>query len=264
MGKVSAREEEILEVLRRQRKLDTSEIADRFSISESTARRLCVSLAKKGKVIRGFGGIYSLPENGTKNDYQYDRLVEENAEEKSEIGAWACSFVENGDIIFISGGTTVAQFSRHLAERIRDGRISNVLITTNSIINAELLAPCTKVVLIGGEYRPHRRDVAGFLSEKMIANVHFNKCFLGIDAIDVNAGLMVFDVETGNLDELVSAHSDTKYILADSQKFKKRSFITYSTITPNHVILTDSEIDPAVVEQGRAKGIAISVVGKGR
>lgn len=260
MGKVASREEEILDVLKRQGNLTIADIVKRFGISESTARRLCVDLDRKGKVIRGFGGIHFIPESPAKADYQYDRLVGENAELKSSIGAFASRLVEDGDIIFISGGTTVAQFSRHLAARIREGGLSKVLITTNSVINAELLAPYTKVVLIGGEYRPHRRDVAGFLSEKMLVNVHFNKCFLGVDAIDVNAGLMVFDVETGNLDEHVSAHSDIKYVLADSQKFKKRSFITYAPISSGHVIITDAKIDPAIIEQGKARGIKITTV----
>ncbi len=260
MGKVASREEEVLEVLKTRRKLDIAEIVEMFSISESTARRLCVSLERKGNAIRSFGGIHGLAEEAVKGDYQFDRLELENAVEKGRIGAYASALVDDGDIIFISGGTTTAQFARHLAERIKAGSVGNVLITTNSVINAELLAPFTKVVLIGGEYRPHRRDVAGFLSEKMIAAVHFNRCFLGIDAIDVNAGLMVFDVETGNLDELVSVHSDTKYILADSQKFKKKSFITYSTITPSHVIVTDGKVDSAIVRQGGAKGIRIIVV----
>lgn len=261
MGKVSSRENEILEVLKKRQKLALSEIVAYFGISDSTARRLCVSLERQGKIIRGFGGIYCCPDaGGPRAEYQYDVLEGENALEKSQIGAYASELVEDGDIIFISGGTTVAQFSRHLAERIKQGLIAKVLITTNSVINAETLAPFTKVVLIGGEYRPHRRDVAGFLSERMLSGVHFNKCFLGIDAIDVNAGLMVFDVETGNLDELASARSDTKYILADSQKFKKKSFITYSTITPSHVIISDKKLDPDIVRQGNMNGIKILVV----
>ncbi len=261
MGKVSSRENEILEVLKERHRLDMAEIVQLFGISDSTARRLCVGLEKKGRIIRGFGGIHQVPDSpAVKTEYQYDVVAEENAAEKSLIGAYASTLVEDDDIIFISGGTTVAQFSRQLAERIRAGLISGVLITTNSLINAEALAPFTKVLLIGGEYRPHRRDVAGFISEKMVASAHFNKCFLGIDAIDVNAGLMVFDVETGNLDELVSAHSDKKFILADSQKFKRKSFITYSSITPNHVIITDGKVDPGIVRQGTEKDIKILVV----
>ena len=261
MGKVSSRENEILEVLKKRQKLSMTEIVAYFGISDSTARRLCVSLERQGKIIRGFGGIHCSPDlGGLRVEYQYDVLEGESALEKSQIGAYASELVTDGDIIFISGGTTVAQFSRHLAERIGKGLINKVLITTNSVINAEILAPFTKVVLIGGEYRPLRRDVAGFLSERMISGVHFNKCFLGIDAIDVNAGLMVFDVETGNLDELVSARSDTKYILADSQKFKKKSFITYSSITPSHVIITDRKVDPEIVRQGNLKDTRILVV----
>ncbi len=261
MGKVSSREEEFLDVLKKRQKLSMTEIVTYFSISDSTARRLCVSLEKKGKIIRGFGGIYYSPDvTSMRTEYQYDVLEGENALEKSQIGAYASGLVEDNDIIFISGGTTMAQFSKHLADRIKQGLINKVLITTNSVINAEVLAPFTKVLLIGGEYRSHRRDVAGFLSERMITGIHFNKCFLGIDAIDVNAGLMVFDVETGNLDELVSERSDTKYILADSQKFKKKSFITYSNISPTHVIITDRNVDPEIVRQGNVNNIQILVV----
>ena len=47
MGKVSSRETEILNVLKKQQKLSMSEIVAYFGISDSTARRLCVSLEKK-------------------------------------------------------------------------------------------------------------------------------------------------------------------------------------------------------------------------
>jgi len=35
---------------------------------------------------------------------------------------------------------------------------------------------------------------------------------IDVDAIDVEAGLMVLDAETASLDELVSAHSDKQII----------------------------------------------------
>jgi DeoR family transcriptional regulator, fructose operon transcriptional repressor len=261
MGKGSARESEILKVLQEKQKLSLSEIISYFNISDSTARRLCVNLAQKGRVIRGFGGIYSIPEaTDTRVNYEYDVIEAENAQEKSQIGAFACMYVENNDTIFLSGGTTLAQFSKHLAERLKQGLISKATITTNSIINAEILSPYTKVLLIGGEYNPHRRDVAGFFSEKMITGIHFNKCFLGIDAIDVEAGLMAFDVETASLDYLVSMHSDKKIILADSQKFMRKSYITYSFITPSHLVITDNKIDATVLSQASDKGIKITIV----
>ncbi len=260
LRKVSAREREVLDVLKVRRKLEISEIAERFSVSESTARRICASLDRQGKVIRGVGGIHSLPEAILTGEYEYDRLVEESAPEKDRIGHYASSLVQDEDVIFISGGTTVAQFSRHLALRFQHGELKRVVITTNSIVSAEILSPATKVLLIGGDYRPHRRDVAGSLSERIISGARFNKCFLGVDAIDVDVGLMVFDIETGNLDELASARSEAQYILADSNKFRDKSFITYSPITMSHTIITDDRIDPEVVEKGREKGIHIQPV----
>jgi len=260
MGKVSARESQILEMLQKRQKLSLAEIISYFDISDSTARRLCVDLARKGRVIRGFGGVYSIPEaSEIRNDYEYEVLEAENVQEKSQIGAYASGFVQNNDTIFLSGGTTLAQFSKYLAEKLKQGQIKP-LITTTSVINAEILSPYNKVLLIGGEYRPHRRDVAGYFSEKMISGIHFDKCFLGIDAIDVEAGLMAFDIETASLDDLVSTHSDTKFILADSQKFKRRSYITYSNISPSHIVITDGKIDEAIVSKASSKGIKITIV----
>ena len=90
MGKVSSREEEFLDVLKKRQKLSMTEIVTYFSISDSTARRLCVSLEKKGKIIRGFGGIYYSPDvTSMRTEYQYDVLEGENALEKSQIGAYA-------------------------------------------------------------------------------------------------------------------------------------------------------------------------------
>lgn len=260
LQKANSREQEILDMLKVRQELEITEIAEHFAVSESTARRICASLDRQGKVIRRVGGIHTLPRAILNSEYEYDRLAGENAPEKDRIGQYASSLVEEEDVVFISGGTTVAQFSRHLAKRFQKGELKNVVITTNSIVNAEILSKATKVLFIGGDYRPHRRDVAGSLSERIIRGARFSKCFLGVDAIDVDVGLMVFDIETGNLDELASARSDFQYILADSHKFRDKSFITYSPITKSHTIITDDRIDPEIVEKGKEKGIYIKPV----
>ena len=69
MGKVNLRETQLLEELKKRGQLDSKEIIDLFRISESTARRMCVDLERKGLAIRTFGGIRCLPGSQSSASY---------------------------------------------------------------------------------------------------------------------------------------------------------------------------------------------------
>ena len=262
MGKVDMREERLLEELKSRGQMDLKEMMELFSISDSTARRMCVEVEKKGLAIRTFGGIRLLPErdNSAAMIYSYNLSETRQAEEKARIGERAATLVEDGDIIFLSGGTTVQAMAVALARRLDGGKLKNVMILTSSIASAELLAPHCSVMLTGGKLRPERRDVAGFLSEQMVKSSRFDRCFVGVDGIDLSEGLMAFDADTSNLDRLVIEQSDSACILADSSKFHKTYFTAYEHISNKHCIITDQGIDPNTLLQAKNAGIAIETV----
>ncbi|MDL2257703.1 DeoR/GlpR family DNA-binding transcription regulator [Eubacteriales bacterium OttesenSCG-928-K08] len=262
MGKVDLREERLLEELRARGQMDLKEIAELFGISDSTARRMCVELERKDLAIRTFGGLRALPENGgiLFAPYSYADSENEHTVLKARIGRHACKLVEEGDILFLSGGTTVQQLALALAIRIEQEKLKDILILTNSIACAEVLGQCCSVTLTGGKLRPERRDVAGFLSEQMVKNARFDKCFIGVDGIDLNQGVMAFDMDTANLDRMVTLQSDTVYILADSSKFSRTYFTAYESFLPRHKLITDENLSPALREIALLSGITLEFV----
>lgn len=261
MGKVYIREAQLLEELRKRGQLDSREIMDLFHISESTARRMCVDVAKKGLAIRTFGGLRCLPDSGqSSTSYSYNVSETEHAEQKQKIGEYASRLVKDGDVIFLNGGTTVQKMAEALIERIRAEDMKNVMILTNSISSAELLARHCTVMLTGGKLRVERRDMAGFMSEQTIRNAHFDKCFIGVDGIDLNEGLVALDLDTANLDRMVAEQSDVAYILADSSKFNKTHFMTYAQFQSKHTVITDDGIDREMIDFALERGIAIQVI----
>ena len=100
---------------------------------------------------------------------------------------------------------------------------------TNSIVNAEALGNTCRVLLTGGEYRPHRWDLAEYLSQQNIKSAHFNKSFSGVDGIDLVDDLMALDMDTANMDHLMISQSNNVFILIDHSKFREKSFIVFET-----------------------------------
>lgn len=248
-----------MDELNRLGRLSMPEIVEKFSISESTARRLCIDLERDQKAVRILGGIQKVV-SATNNEYSYDIRTTQNVGEKQRIGRRAAELVESGDVIYITGGTTVHQLVLRLKERIDEGQLHGVVIMTNSLSNAETLGSVTRVMLTGGEFRPHRRDLAGFISEKNIRSAHFSKSFIGVDGMDLVDGLMALDIDTANMDHLVAEQSEKSYILADHTKFEKQSFVVFQRFLSSHTVITDSGVDERYRRLAQESGVNMIVV----
>lgn len=250
MSKILKRENLFMQFLDQHKELSIKETISLLNISEATARRMFLKLENQNKLIRCFGKVRSL-QNYTEQSlypYEYDSLLNENLTEKARISQRACSFINDDDAIFIGAGTTTYQLSLALANRIKQGDLKNIIITTNSLSNLEALESVSKVVLIGGDYRPSRRDFCGYISERLIRTLQFSKCFLGVDGIDIDNGLMAIDIDTARLDELILSRSKDTYVLASSDKFSKHFFINYAPITRVKHIITDSGLHQSIYD----------------
>ena len=259
MGKKADRLNEFCNRLRLAQYMRIDDITEAFNVSEATARRMCADLEETGSAIRTFGGIKFISDIQS-SSYSFDMLSLESAEEKKRIGAYSAAIVEDNDTIFLSGGTTVFAMAIELANILRTGKIENLNIMTNSIVAAEILSPIIPVTLTGGEYRPERRDTAGIIGEKTVNNARFSKCFIGVDAVDLKAGLMTWDIETARLDQATLRHSSQAYLLLDSSKFQKKTAINYEELSAEYTIITDSRIDPEILSYSRNSGIKLIVV----
>ena len=262
MGKKEKRLEEILQELRSKKTLKISDIEANFHISESTARRMCAEIEHSGKGIRILGGIQYLPDQYTESTltYSFDSLSQQYIDEKKAIASYAVSLITPGDTLFLSGGTTVYQFACQLASLLTDTPITPLDIMTNSIANAEILSSTTNVILTGGEYRPARRDTAGIVGEKAISNARFSKAFIGLDAIDITDGLMAWDIDTARIDHLAIKHSNEVYLLVDSSKFSRKTFVNYEELSSDYTIITDKNIPQEIYSMAISIGQSIVTV----
>jgi DeoR/GlpR family transcriptional regulator of sugar metabolism len=258
MNKVQYRKDHLVELLYEKGEISIASIAELYAISFPTVRRLCAQLKNEGRVIRMHGGIRPL--QAKKGGYKFEIIDTEYAHEKAAIANFAISLVKNRQSIFIESGTTIKQFALALAERLRAGELSDVVIFTNSMVNLEILQSVCKVIVIGGLYRPERRDFCGFLGEKLIRSLRFDMCFIGADGISLESGVMALDTETAHLDELLIKNAEKSILLINSEKFSKNSLIPYCSIKDIQLIVTDSRLPQTMRDDYLAAGVNVVCV----
>ena len=243
-------QEKLLERLNEEKRLSLREAMGILGVSESTARRTFLRLEESGRAVRVLGGIqYVSP---TMTSYDFDAGVYERVAEKKAIARETVRLVENGDVVYCDSGTTMRCMCQELAERIRKDRL-NIRLYTNSLANLEILGSVTEVNLVGGRFRPNRRDFCGYLAEEVVSRLHFSKVFVSADGCSAERVFTTTDMETARLNQIVIDNTDCAYMLTDSSKFFTVSHVLYAPAKQFAAVITDTEIDPDVLTRLKAQ-----------
>ena len=238
--------QKLLEQLEWTPKLSIRDAMDLLGVSESTARRIFARMEEEGYAIRTHGGLSTQGHILTR--YNFDTGIRTNIEKKTAIAKESVRLVEEGDVLFCDSGTTVQCFCMELAQRIRAEKL-HIRLYTNSLANLEILTDVIPVVLVGGEYRPNRKDFCGYLANESVSHLYFSKAFLGTDGcVDMKA-FSTTDAETARIDQIVVNNTDRAIILVDSTKFSSASHLIYMPIKNLYAIVTDEGISPAQLRQ---------------
>ncbi len=233
---------------------------NKLDISEATARRLFQRVEKKGIGIRTHGKI-SLPDSSY-SFYRYETSEELYIKEKRQIVEEAVSLVKNGDVLFLDSGTTVCLFSMALNRAVKQGKLKDIKVFTNSYTIINILHESTKVNLIGGEYRANRKDFCGYITEKVLKEFHYNKCFLGTDGYNKLSGFTTTDFDCAKICEIAIENSDNAIVLMDYHKYNKASSTTYSKGDNLSVVISDSKLPLEAIKELSSCGINVKIARK--
>ncbi len=257
MKKTENQEKVLLKELQLKGSASLQEIMKKCSLSESTTRRLFARMEKKGLAIRSHG-IISLP-NGIHNYYNYSTAKDMYIEEKRSIAKEAIKMIRDGDTIFLDSGSTVFLFSLALNEALKEGKLKNIKVFTNSFMVLDNLNQNVNVNLLGGEYRSHRKDFCGYITEKTIKEFHYSKCIMGTDGFSEEHGFTTTDFNTARICETAISKSDAVIILMDSHKFDITSAISYSNGTDISAVVVDEKISERDKKRLMSKGLTVII-----
>ncbi|MDU1891230.1 MAG: DeoR/GlpR family DNA-binding transcription regulator [Dysgonomonas sp.] len=235
------REEIILKHLKDFDNISTEEIAKKVNASEITIRRDLLKLEEKGLLVRTRRG--AIKNGTTDNLFAYDDKINQNREAKEYICRIASGFIQPGDIIFIDCGSTVSLLTYYIK------RVESLTVITNSLpIASELINFSNiKLILIGGEIDNKRKAIYGYSAINNISQYHANKAFIGADGISLLQGITSYNERSASVTLKMAENSDEVFLLCDSSKIEKNSFVRFAPLSVVDYVITDDGIDHMLI-----------------
>jgi DeoR/GlpR family transcriptional regulator of sugar metabolism len=248
------RQRHLLDLLRREGRILSSEISARWGLSEDTIRRDLREMAQAGVIQRVHGG--ALPRSPGAVPFGSRRLLE--LEGKSAIAKEAAARIGEGQTVFIDGGTTTAEIAAHLP------RDRGATIITNSPPLALALIEHSKmmVLLLGGSFVKDALVTVGADTVRAIESIRADLCLLGMCSLHPDIGMTVGSVEEASVKRAMIAASAE--IVGLISKGKIGTVLPYvvgpaSALTQ---LITDVS-DDAVLGPYRSIGVDITPVKSG-
>ena len=235
-------------------KVFVTSLARHLGISVVTIRKDLDALAAHGLLQRSHGGairrsLIMLDLTLQEKNLQHD-------EEKSRIAQKAATLAQSGDTIFLDSGSTTSRLIPHLAGL---GPLTLITNALNIAVRASELQD-VKLILVGGQFHPKSLAFIGPLAEGTLSQLSVEKCFLGVDAIDLEKGITTPVLEERGIHRTMLDVSQEVIVLADSSKFGRRSLGVIAGLNRIHRIITDGGISKSHLNSLRRRGIEVMVV----
>ena len=232
-----SRRNEILNLINTEGQVYVDDLSTKFDVSEVTIRNDLDQLEQKNLLIRARGGAMKI-EGRVGVDYNLSEKDKLNFQEKMRIGKAAAKLINSDEIVLIDSGTTTAEMVKNL------GDIENLTVITNALNIATLLIsnPNVSLTIPGGYLRKNSQSLVGPMAERSLKNFYVDKAFLGVDGFDTKTGLYTPNIEEAHLNELMIQIANEVILLADSSKFKKKSFAYICPVEKIHTVVTDDKI----------------------
>lgn len=253
-GRLSARQAEILRLVRNLGRLAIADLATHLAVSEETVRRDVRPMAATG-VVRKLHGAVAVAAATT--EPPLSRRMQENVEAKQRIAAAAAAQIEDGDSVMLDTGSTTIFVARALARRQR------LIVVTNSTEVARVLAQTdgSRVFLAGGEIRADDAAVFGPQTAMFVGQFVARTAILSIGGIDPVHGLTDYHVGEAEFSRAVIPQVDRVIVVADSTKFQRRGFARVCGFESIDMVITDAPPPADTAARLAEAGVTVLVVG---
>jgi DeoR family transcriptional regulator of aga operon len=98
------------------------------------------------------------------------------------------------------------------------------------------------------------------MAERNLRNLYVDKVFLGVDGFDTKVGIYTPNIEEAHLNEIMIDVANEVIIVADSSKFKRRSFAYICPLNKINTVITDQGIDDEDKKRLEDAGIKVWIV----
>ncbi len=214
------RQEEILEILNRNKSATVEELASELYVSGATIRRDLRSMEKQGLIKRSHGG--AMPFKSSAEESAFAIREQENTSAKRAMANLAVKLIKNGDSVFLDSSTTVG-----VAIPLFNN-FNYLSVTTTGLRNALLLSQINniKIYIAGGLIQNHSNSITGTDTMDYISRIHADISLISCSGLDLVNGFTDASIEQAKLKQQMRKNSTKVAMLCDSTKFNKTFLCT--------------------------------------
>lgn len=227
------RQEEIMEILNRNKSAKVEELANELFVSGATIRRDLRDMERQGLIKRSHGGAMILISNAEESAFAIRE--QENINSKRTIAHLATKFINNGDTLFVDSSTTTG-FVMPLLNNFK-----YLSVVTTGLKNALLLSQTNsvKIYIAGGLIENHSNSITGTDTMDYISRIHADVTLLSCMGVDINSGFTDANIEQTKLKQQMRKNSEKVIMLCDSTKFNKKFMCTDFFFDDIEYLITD-------------------------
>ena len=209
------RQEEILDILNKNKSATVDELASELFVSGATIRRDLRAMEKQGLIIRSHGG--AMPFKSSAEESAFAIREQENTNAKRTIANLAVRLIKNGDSVFLDSSSTVGLIIPLF------NNFNYLSVITTGLRNALLLSQTNnvKIYITGGQIQNHSNSIIGTDTMDYISRIHANITIISCTGIDLENGVTDSSIEQAKLKQQMRKNSEKVAVLCDSTKFGK-------------------------------------------
>lgn len=245
------REQEILRLLDQVGRVSVPELSELFGATPVTVRKDLDRLEARKLLRRVRGGAVPAvaPDEGA-----FELRLTYRREIKQAIARRAAQLIEDEETIALDCSTT----SYYLAEQLLTRR--GLVVVTNGLRAAELLAGTATVVLAGGTLRRASWSLVGGHSTLLSRGGDVAHGFFGVRALSPEHGLLELSLEEAQAKRSLAGLCRNTWALFDSSKVGR--FALHAFADPGRVtgLITDEGFGDDVAQQWRGLGVQVERV----
>lgn len=259
MKKKDIRLNELIELLRINKKIPIKDLGNKFNVTEMTIRR-DIEILQSSNIVNLIHGIVFLNESHATSEENLDYLVIQQQsihdDEKERIAKFAAKMVEPGDTIIVDVGTTTSKIIKFLPTNFP---ITLICFSVNSLVEA-LKKNFEKLMFSGGIYHPGNQVFESDETIAFLENIRSSKVFVSAAGVCENLGITCINQNEVVLKKTSIKNAMVKILLVDSSKFRVVKNAYFADLSDFDIIITDKGITEEWIEIINSHKIQLHIV----
>lgn len=233
------RRNRISDKVRKEGSVSIEDLISEFKVSRMTIWRDLKDLEEKGILAKVHGGAMRIDRLDPKES-EFEIRKKAASKEKRGMAKFAVEkYVQEGDIIFLDGGSTVMELIPYL-------KFKDVTILTNglhTLVSASKHLPELNVISCGGILRKPSFTFVGPEAEDFFNHYKADSAFISGTGITLEEGITDPHPLEMQIKKIMCQNANKIIALMDSRKFFKRSLSTLIDINDIEILITNEPIN---------------------